>query len=59
MTTAFMVFSTAFGTFIFGFMIDIGLSIENIALISAMYVVISTVLLLFFRKSLEPIIVGK
>ena len=59
MTTAFMVFSTAFGTAIFGFFIDRGFSIEAIALVAAMYVVISTILLLFFRKSLEPTIIGK
>ena len=59
MTTAFMVFSTAFGTAIFGVLIDSGFSIENIALVAAMYVVISTILLLFFRKSLEPIVVGE
>jgi len=59
MTTAFMVFSTAFGTAIFGFFIDSGFSIENIALAAAIYVVISTILLLFFRKSLEPTIIRK
>ena len=58
-TTAFMVFSTAFGTAIFGIFIDNGFSIENIALVAAMYVIISTILLLFFRKSLEPTIEGK
>jgi hypothetical protein len=54
-----MVFSTAFGTAIFGIFIDNGFSIENIALVAAMYVIISTILLLFFRKSLEPTIEGK
>ena len=34
-----MVFSTAFGTALFGFLIDSGYSIENIAMISALYVV--------------------
>merc|ERR1712127_811475 len=33
LTTAFMVFSTAFGTAIFGLLIDKGYSIENIALV--------------------------
>ena len=34
LTTALMVFSTAFGTAIFGIFIDLGLSIEAISLIS-------------------------
>ncbi len=55
LTTAFMVFSTAFGTAIFGLLIDNGFSIENIAFISAFYVLGSLFLLLIIRKSLEPI----
>ncbi len=55
LTTALMVFSTAFGTALFGILIDQGFSIENIALISGAYIVVSLVLLLFFRKKLEPI----
>jgi MFS family permease len=59
LTTAFMVFSTAFGTAVFGLLIDIGYSIENIALISGTYIVISLVLLLLIRKNLEPLKVRK
>ena len=59
LTTAFMVFSTAFGTAVFGLLIDIGFSIENIALISGIYVVISLVLLLLIRKNLEPLQIRK
>ena len=55
LTTAFMVFSTAFGTAVFGVLIDYGFSIENIALISGVYIVISLNLLLLIRRSLEPI----
>ena len=55
LTTAFMVFSTAFGTALFGILIDYGFSIENIALISWIYIVISISLLLLIRKTLEPI----
>ena len=44
LTTAFMVFSTAFGTAIFGLLIDYDFSIENIALISGLYILISTTL---------------
>ena len=55
LTTAFMVFSTAFGTAVFGLLIDYGFSIENIALVSGAYIVISLTLLLIIRKTLEPI----
>tara|TARA_B100000963_G_C22526032_1_gene625349 strand:- start:591 stop:1121 length:531 start_codon:yes stop_codon:yes gene_type:complete len=55
LTTALMVFSTAFGTALFGFLIDQGFSIEKIAFISGAYIVASLILLLFFRKRLEPI----
>ena len=59
LTTAFMVFSTAFGTAIFGLLIDNGFSIENIALISCIYIIFSLLLLLIFRKRLEPTIILK
>ncbi len=55
LTTALMVFSTAFGTALFGILIDLGFSIQNIALISGAYIVISLALLLIFRKKIEPI----
>jgi len=55
LTTAFMVFSTAFGTAVFGLLIDNGFTIENIALIAGMYIVISLILLIMIRKTLEPI----
>ena len=54
LTTAFMVFSTAFGTAVFGLMIDNGFTIENIAFMSGIYIVISLSLLLIIRKNLEP-----
>ena len=55
LTTAFMVFSTAFGTAVFGLLIDNGYTIENIAFISVVYIVISLILLIMIRKTLEPI----
>ncbi len=54
LTTALMVFSTAFGTALFGFLIDKGFTIENIAFIGGVYILLSLVLLIFFRKSIEP-----
>ena len=55
LTTAFMVFSTAFGTAVFGLMIDNGFSIENIAFVSGIYIIISLFLLILIRNKLEPI----
>ena len=55
LTTALMVFSTAFGTALFGMLIDRGFSIEKIALISAIYIFTSLVLLFFTRKRLNPV----
>ena len=54
LTTAFMVFSTAFGTAVFGLMIDNGFSIENIAFVSGIYIIISLFLLIIIRNKLEP-----
>ena len=54
LTTALMVFSTAFGTALFGFLIDNGYSIENIAMISALYVSITLIMLFFIKSSIKP-----
>ncbi len=54
LTTALMVFSTAFGTALFGFLIDRGFSIEQIAMVSFIYILVSLVLLFFVRKKLNP-----
>jgi len=54
LTTALMVFSTAFGTALFGILIDKGFSIEQIALVSFTYISISIILLFFVRNKLNP-----
>ena len=54
LTTALMVFSTAFGTALFGLLIDKGFSIEQIAMISFVYISISLILLFFVRNKLNP-----
>ena len=54
LTTALMVFSTAFGTALFGFLIDRGFSIEQIALVSVIYISLSIVLLFLVRNKLNP-----
>jgi len=56
-TTSMMVFSTAFGTAIFGILIDLGYSIETIALVCFSYIVIANVLIVLFRKKIEPVII--
>ena len=54
LTSALMVFSTAFGTALFGLLIDIGYSIEQIALVSFVYIFVSIILLFFVRNKLNP-----
>ena len=55
LTTALMVFSTAFGTAIFGYFIDLGLSIETISLISAIYIIFVFTLLLLINDKIKPV----
>ena len=55
LTTALMVFATAFGTALFGILIDMGLTIENISIISGTYIFISLVLLFLIKGKLNPI----
>ncbi len=55
LTTALMVFATAFGTALFGFFIDAGFSIEKIAFIAAIAIACSIVLLFTIRKKLNPV----
>ncbi len=54
LTTALMVFSTAFGTALFGFLIDIGFSIEDIAFVSGTYIFGSIILLNLVKNKLNP-----
>ncbi len=55
LTTALMVFATAFGTALFGIFIDVGFSIEKIALIAAIAILCSIALLFTIRKKLNPV----
>ncbi len=55
LTTAFMVFSTAFGTALFGLLIDSGFTIEYIAIVSILYVSFSLLVLLTIKRSIEPV----
>ena len=55
LTTAMMVFSTAFGTAIFGIIIDLGYSIQVIALVSSAYIIIANILIMFFKSQIKPV----
>ena len=54
LTTALMVFATAFGTALFGILIDNGFSIEQIALVSGLYILIAIILLFLIKNKLNP-----
>jgi len=56
LTGSLMVFSTALATAVFGFLIDMGYSIENIALLCAIYVAISIVIVIIFQKAYIPVL---
>ena len=57
LSTSIMVFSTAFGTALFGFFIDKGYSIENIAIISIILILTPLTMLFLIRNKLNPIYV--
>jgi predicted MFS family arabinose efflux permease len=57
LTTALMVFATAFGTALFGYLIDIGFTVGDIAVVSGTYIFISLILLFLVRKKLNPVII--
>jgi len=54
MTSALMVFSTAFGTAMFGFLIDKGFTIEEIASVSGFYIATMFILLFLIKNRLNP-----
>ena len=55
LTTALMVFATAFGTALFGILIDMGLTIESISIVSGAYIFISIIMLFIIKGKLNPI----
>jgi len=57
LTTAMMVFSTAFGTAVFGLIIDLGYSIEVIAFISSIYIIVANVLIIIFKSQIKPVLI--
>ena len=54
LTSALMVFSTAFGTALFGILIDAGFTIEEIAIVSGTYIFGSIILLYMVKNRLNP-----
>ena len=54
LTTALMVFATAFGTALFGILIDFGFTIEQIAVVSGLYILTSIILLYLIKNKLNP-----
>ena len=59
LTGSLMVFSTALATAIFGFLIDLGFSIENIAVFCSIYTVASLAIILIFWDSYRPVMQKK
>ena len=57
LTTSMMVFSTAFGTAVFGVIIDFGYSIEVIAMVSFIYMVVANLLIILFKEGIKPILI--
>jgi MFS family permease len=59
LTGSLMVFSTALATVTFGFLIDSGYSIEDIAIVCSIYILISLSIVLIFRSLYKPILQKK
>jgi predicted MFS family arabinose efflux permease len=56
LTTAMMVFSTAFGTAVFGVVIDMGYPIEAIAMVSFTYIICANILIVMFKSNIKPVL---
>jgi len=59
LTGSLMVFSTALATAVFGILIDLGYSIENIAFLCAIYTIISIFIVIIFQDSYKPTSIKK
>ena len=57
LTTAMMVFATAFGTAIFGIIIDYGYPVEVIAMVSSIYIIAANILIMIFKSKIEPVLI--
>ena len=59
LTGSLMVFSTALATAVFGILIDLGYSIENIAALCSIYTALSIIIIIIFQKTYQPILQNK
>jgi len=59
LTGSLMVFSTALATAVFGVLIDLGYSIENIAVLCSIYTAISIFIVIIFQKAYMPVLQNK
>jgi uncharacterized membrane protein YphA (DoxX/SURF4 family) len=59
LTGSLMVFSTALATVVFGILIDLGYSIENIAALCSIYTAISIIIVIIFQKNYRPVLKNK
>ena len=59
LTGSLMVFSTALATVVFGFLIDLRYTIENIAVLCSVYTIIAIGLLLIFQNKYKPVLQNK
>jgi len=59
LTGSLMVFSTALATAVFGVLIDLGYSIENIAVLCSIYIAISIIIVIIFQKTYRPVLQNK
>jgi len=55
LTGSLMVFSTALATVVFGILIDLGYSIENIAVLCSIYTAISILIVIIFQRTYKPV----
>jgi MFS family permease len=59
LTGSLMVLSTALATVVFGVLIDLGHSIENIATLCSIYTALSIIIVLIFKDTYKPILQNK
>jgi len=59
LTGSLMVFSTALATVVFGILIDLGHSIENIAIYCSIYTAISMIIVFIFQNTYKPVLQNK
>ena len=59
LTGSLMVFSTALATAVFGILIDLGYSIEGIAILCSIYTTISIIIVFAFQKTYRPVLQNK